>query len=236
VLETEFDNYTSEIEYIHYQVAAHTSDPHVVWTSLPDSGYSMDNLSPSASLVGVQSFVPEGLQLEWEPNTEEDLALYRVYRGTSIDFIPNTTNLVASTTETEVFDDEWRWDDGLWYKISAVDIHANESPFAILAPEELTGEEEMPAVDFLARNHPNPFNPSTKITFGIERPGHVSLSIYDAAGRLVRTLVDESSPAGRHDEIWRGMDGNGNGVSSGFHFYRLVTDGSVRTRKMVLLK
>jgi hypothetical protein len=238
VLETEFDNYTSEIEYIYYQVAAHTSDPLVVWTSLPDSGYSMDNLSPEVplGLIGIQSFNPEGLQLQWEPNIEEDLAEYNVYRGTSSDFIPSTVNLVTSTTDTEVFDGDWRWDTGFWYKVSAVDIHGNESPFALLAPEELTGDETTPAANFLSQNHPNPFNPSTRIKFGIQSAGRVSLEIYDAAGRRVRTLVDESRPAGQYDEIWRGMDDNGREVSSGVYFYRLVTGGYVQTRKMVLLR
>ena len=237
VLATDFDAYSSTIEYSYYQVAAHTSDPLVTWTSFPDSGYSVDNLAPTAplGLVGVQVFTPEGMELSWEPNIEEDLSGYRVYKGTSSDFIPDSFSLLATTDETVVFDDEWRWDISVWYKVTAVDIHQNESPVAVLAPDELTGGE-VPAANFLAQNHPNPFNPATKIVFGMKSPGPVSLRIYDASGRLVRTLVNENRVAGTYDEIWRGKDGNGRDVTSGVYFYKLVTGEYTDTRKMVMLR
>jgi hypothetical protein len=238
VLATDFDSYLSTSVYSYYQVAAHTSDPLVVWTSLPDSGYSVDNLAPTAplGLTGVQVFTPEGMELSWESNIEEDLYGYRIYKGTSSDFIPDEGFLVGSTDEPEFFDGDWRWDITVWYKVTAVDIHDNESSVAVLAPEEITGEEDLSAADFLAQNHPNPFNPATRIVFGMRNPGPVSLRIYDASGRLVRTLVDENRAAGTYDEIWRGTDGSGRDLSSGVYFYKLVTGEYTDTRKMVLLR
>ncbi len=66
---------------------------------------------------------------------------------------------------------------------------------------------------------------------------HVSLRIYDVAGRLVRTLVDERRVAGHKIEtVWDGLDDARQRVSTGVYFYRLETPGFVDQRKVLLLK
>jgi hypothetical protein len=88
----------------------------------------------------------------------------------------------------------------------------------------------------LAQNYPNPFNPSTEIAYQIPRAEHVSLSVFDISGRLVRTLVEGKRAAGPNREVWDGKDAAGHVVSSGVYFYRLEAGGYVRTKRMVLLK
>jgi len=95
---------------------------------------------------------------------------------------------------------------------------------------------DIPAVNSLAQNHPNPFNPTTTISFGLRERGAVSLKIYDAAGRLVRTLVDEVREAGTYRETWDGRNNRGTRVASGIYFYRMKTPGFVWSRKMALLR
>jgi hypothetical protein len=97
----------------------------------------------------------------------------------------------------------------------------------------------LPATPVLQQNYPNPFNPTTTIRFSIEQPDEIRLEIYDLAGRLVRTLIDnENKVAGEHLVLWDGRDDRGKPVGSGVYFYRLFSNGSKRfekTRKMVLL-
>ncbi len=88
----------------------------------------------------------------------------------------------------------------------------------------------------LEQNHPNPFNPTTVISFFITSAGHVSLEIYDSAGRSIRTLVDGVLPAGSRAMTWDGRDDNARPVVSGVYFYRLQTGKQVLSRKAVLLK
>ncbi|MDH3215372.1 MAG: T9SS type A sorting domain-containing protein, partial [Candidatus Krumholzibacteria bacterium] len=92
--------------------------------------------------------------------------------------------------------------------------------------------------DYLDHNYPNPFNPSTTIRYGIRRPAHVSLRIYNAAGQLVKTLVDGMQiPRAEGFAVeWDGHSDSGVSVASGVYFYRLVTSDFVQTKKMVLLK
>jgi len=234
------DSAESGIPYSVYMVSAHTTTPSVWFVSAPDSGYSVDNLPPGppGGLMAEQSFEPEGLALGWDVNEENDLSYYAVYRGLSEDFVPVAGNRIATPIDPECFDGEWRWNSGYYYKISAVDVHGNESGFVLLGPEDVTGIDtpKVPGASYLAQNCPNPFNPMTKIAFGLAVPGCVNLRIYDVSGRLVRELVDETRPAARYEEVWDGLDGAGRHAASGMYFYRLDAGTFTQTRKMVLLK
>jgi predicted lipoprotein with Yx(FWY)xxD motif len=237
---TLFDSTSVCDEYHYFQIVAHTTTPSVFWKSEPDSGYSVDNLipCPPVGLAGKQSFTPEGLELTWDRNTEADLGHYAVYRGSSSGFAPNEGNLVASPCDTMLLDTGWRWNGGYYYKVSAVDVHGNESGFALLTPDGVTDVEtpKAPAASYLAQNFPNPFNPTTRIAFGLGAPADVSLRIYDAAGRLVRVLAEGARPAGNYAELWDGRDSGGRAVASGIYFYRLQAGAFSETRKMTLLR
>jgi hypothetical protein len=240
IMATLFDSTATCDDYHYFQVAAHSSDPVMCWTSPPDSGYSVDNLAPCppAALTGEQRIVPAGLELTWNPNTEDDLDGYAIYRGPDEHFTPEPGNLLATSCDTLYFDGEWRWDSGYCYKVAAVDVHGNESECAQFCSDEVTGGEvpETPLANYLAQNFPNPFNPATRIAFGLEKPGRVSLRIYDAVGRLIRVLVDEHREAGRYEEIWDGTHSSGRSAASGIYFYRLNAGSFTATRKMILLK
>jgi len=92
--------------------------------------------------------------------------------------------------------------------------------------------------NYLGDNYPNPFNPSTTIRYGIKEKSHVSLTVYNAAGQLVRTLVDEVQipKQGGFKVEWNGESDSGTQVATGVYFYRLVAGNFELTKKMVLLK
>ena len=103
----------------------------------------------------------------------------------------------------------------------------------------VTGEDPpLPPAELvvLRQNRPNPFNPITTIAYGLPAPGHVTLRVYDVAGRRLRTLVDGEQPAGWREAAWNGLDENGRPAASGVYLYRLSAHGSVRTMKMILLR
>jgi hypothetical protein len=89
----------------------------------------------------------------------------------------------------------------------------------------------------LRQNYPNPFNPTTTIKYQVKTDGLVTLKIYNVAGQLVRTLINENVKAGVvHETQWHGLNDSGQNVSSGVYFYKLVTNNYTQTKKMVLLK
>lgn len=85
-------------------------------------------------------------------------------------------------------------------------------------------------------NIPNPFNPTTTISFANAQPSAVKLEIFNIKGQKVRTLVDEMLGAGTHKVVWDGDDDQGQSVSSGLYLYRLSAPDFVKTRKMMLVK
>lgn len=91
---------------------------------------------------------------------------------------------------------------------------------------------------FLSEAAPNPFNPTTTIRFGVKDRGNVTLKVYNVAGQLVRTLVNEvRTPRPEGFEVtWDGRNDSGTAVSSGVYFYKLSTSNFTQTKKMVLLK
>jgi hypothetical protein len=95
----------------------------------------------------------------------------------------------------------------------------------------------VPMVTGVLQNVPNPFNPTTTITYDVAEAGHISIEIYDVSGRLVRTLVNEGKAVGRYHTLWDGRDNVGAAVHSGVYFYRMSAPGrEPQTRKMLLLK
>ena len=88
----------------------------------------------------------------------------------------------------------------------------------------------------LSQNFPNPFNPQTTLSFSLPHQSHVRLSIYNIAGRLVRTLINEERAAGRYSAAWEGRDNTGGLVASGVYLYRMEAAEFVQTRRMVLLR
>jgi hypothetical protein len=221
-----------------FQVIAHTGDPGAYYVSAPDSGYSVDNLAPVAprGLFAIQ-LDSAALELVWRRNSTADLDHYAVYRGADASFVPAPGNLIASTADTSSVDTGWRSSAGDYYKVSAVDVHGNESDFALLQPDNITRIHDTPARTFLARNTPNPFNPTTRIAFSLDAPQVVTLEIYDARGARVRTLASGEHEAARRYEIsWDGRDDRGRPAASGVYFFRLSGEHVLLTRKAVLLK
>ena len=84
--------------------------------------------------------------------------------------------------------------------------------------------------------YPNPFNPQTTIRYNLASRQHVMLRVYDVSGAVVRTLVDESKPAGSYSLTWNGRDDHGSSVSSGVYFYRITAGSFSDVRKMTLIK
>ncbi|MFK7845139.1 MAG: T9SS type A sorting domain-containing protein [Rhodothermales bacterium] len=106
------------------------------------------------------------------------------------------------------------------YKLNAqepVDI-ADEQPIANNQP-------------VLFPNFPNPFNPTTTVSFELPNPGEVTLAVYDVMGRLTRTLSSEQLPVGRHEVVF-----DASGLPSGTYLIRMDTPNGFITRKAVLLK
>jgi len=103
-------------------------------------------------------------------------------------------------------------------------------------PAHLIASSDIPTGFTLGQNYPNPFNPTTQFSLDLTVETPVSFVIYNVAGQKVKTLVDDYMDAGVHTMTWDGTNDRGGAVSSGIYFYRVVIEGNVVTKKMVLMK
>jgi hypothetical protein len=94
-----------------------------------------------------------------------------------------------------------------------------------------------PAVPLsLYQNFPNPFNPSTTISYYLPENAPVTLAVYDVSGRRIADLVGKAEKKGRHSVAWDGKNESGGTAASGIYFYRLMAGKETVSRKMILLR
>ena len=99
-----------------------------------------------------------------------------------------------------------------------------------------TDNNELQKVTTLLPNYPNPFNPSTTISFSLSSSDVVDLSIYNAKGQKVRTLINEHMKAGTYQKVWDGKDNKNSSLSSGIYFAHMQIGTKGFTQKMLMIK
>lgn len=164
------------------------------------------------------------------PETAANVTNYNIYRdGDLLDTVSGSTTLtidanVPSGTYT--------------YNVSAIYYDVYESDLTDDFVVEVVAAGDVLPVNgtILHGNVPNPFNPTTAISFTLENSGHVTLEIFNVKGEKVRTLVNTDLEATLHSVIWNGQDDLGRTSASGVYFYKMKTGSFTSTKKMVLMK
>ena len=111
-------------------------------------------------------------------------------------------------------------------------------PIAVMnsTPTSVQTMETLPASYALYNNYPNPFNPSTLISYQLPQKSSVQLVVYDILGREVAVLVNEDQPAGSYKISFNARQTGGAPLPSGVYFYSLRAGDFIQTKKMILLK
>jgi hypothetical protein len=136
-------------------------------------------------------------------------------RGASVTFI-NSENALSSFKQAEEKEVE------LW---SLLENQITDG--GIYSPEI--------SKSILHKNYPNPFNPTTTISFSIPEQSKIQIMIYNIKGQKVKTVTNESFDKGNHFVVWNGVDDSGKSVSSGVYFYNLNVNGKSNSIKRCLL-
>lgn len=128
-----------------------------------------------------------------------------------------------------------------WLKPTSVQAFESDRNNAImsLVNGQSNSQSSTQSVDpatLLMSNYPNPFNPSTTISFNLPSVMNCKLEIYNLKGQRVTSLLNETRGAGKHTIIWDGLDEAGRPVSSGIYFYRLTTPQRTISAKMLMIK
>jgi hypothetical protein len=123
------------------------------------------------------------------------------------------------------------------YSVAAVYTTGTSEYTDIDVVVDLSNADDItPIVTALKGNYPNPFNPTTTISYDLATEGRVNISIYNVKGQLVKTLVNEHQEAASHTAVWDGRDSGNKNVATGVYFYRMSTPSYDKTNKMILMK
>ncbi len=192
-------------------------------------------------------------QLNWAANIEPDIisnGKYRIYRyGAEGEEPPVFTTHIAEINAYVGGQPVTQWTDPnpavgggrhkLFYAISAVDNTSLVSPLSNFDwvywdenwQKSVSGFTSQSFEYSLYNNFPNPFNPTTTISYSISKNGLVTLKVYDILGKEVAELVNEAKEAGNYSVTF-----NASELPSGIYFYTLTSGNFTATKKLILLR
>ena len=147
---------------------------------------------------------------------------------------------IGQTVVLEIFLDDrlGKWsgypDHGAWIGVDNISISTAKSGYSATVVTDI--EPVVPDNYFSLKSYPNPFSSTVTIEYTLLESGNVSIKIYNIAGQLVSTLVNEEKPAGQHSVQWNCKDNNEQDVNAGIYFYRIETGKLTQTNKLLLMK
>ncbi|MDP8203789.1 MAG: T9SS type A sorting domain-containing protein [Candidatus Tenebribacter mawsonii] len=129
------------------------------------------------------------------------------------------------------------YEDVIEYQIEVIDGEFTQLAIPMFETVDVEENEIIQLANILnLTNYPNPFNPSTTISFSVQNNSNVELSIFNIKGQKVTTLINEEMQKGKHSIIWSGLDSNNKSVSSGIYFYKIKASDQELVKRMLLLK
>jgi hypothetical protein len=214
-----------------------------MYTSFTLTFYVVDNNAPYApqnpalsSATGQNSNV----KVSWTANSEADIDYYEVWR--KISQINSNWYLIGTSTNSYFIDYEYLYtnpvgDFGLYYKVRAKDINSNYSNYSseVFCRAEGANKKSFATGDafeyLLSQNFPNPFNPSTEISYKLFEDGFVNITVYNTIGQEVALLVNQYQLAGKHVIQFKAEN-----LPSGIYIYKLQSGSFTDVKKMILTK
>ncbi len=199
-------------------------------------------LSSFTAAISADNYV----NLTWVTQTETGVQGFYVLRNSNEELASATTvsELIQATNtsqqQTYIFTDAELQEDGTYYYWlqnsdldGTVDFHG---PISIAYTIVGGGIPSIPLVTALGPAYPNPFNPSTTLSYSLAEPAPVVIDIYNQRGQIVRSYHKEHSAPGQFSLAFDGRDRNGVPLSSGVYLYRMSAGTFSQFRKMVLCK
>ncbi len=134
---------------------------------------------------------------------------------------------------------EWDDNDNFVLRVEVYNDLGSDSDTESIALQGLytpNADDVNPAYVVNLSNYPNPFNPTTTISFSLKQRENATLEIFNMRGQSINKLVSEELNEGSHNVVWNGNDQKGNPVASGVYFYRLTTPTVSQAQRMLLMK
>lgn len=139
----------------------------------------------------------------------------------------------------DLFAERVFYEDNIIYNVTVENEQNTEIAFNMTYEDPLVsinGNEIQNISGLNLKNYPNPFNPTTNISFNLPNESKVVLSVFNIKGQLVKNLVNTEMPKGQHSVFWNGLNERNRAVSSGVYLYKLKASNQESVKRMILLK
>ncbi|MDZ4120963.1 MAG: FlgD immunoglobulin-like domain containing protein, partial [Candidatus Cloacimonadaceae bacterium] len=193
------------------------------------------NISPQNSIV-----------LQWITESETNCSGFAIYRSKENNLVTairlNIFIPASNTSSQQVysFTDEEDLSPGMYYYwLEAVDYDGSTQYHGPVMIEYADGINDIPGIPLVTgiqKIYPNPFNPVTRIDYGLQKASQVQISIYNMRGQIVKNLLSTHQAAGMYYINWNGTDDKGTPCTSGSYLVRMQTPGKTIYKKVMLLK
>lgn len=181
-------------------------------------------------------------KLQWSANNEPDISTYKIYKkkdSPNYSYYASTSSLYyVDESETMLTGPYQANETQAYYKITAVDLGSHESGYSNEVNARVSGQPQdkisyrsKPNEYKLAQNHPNPFNPSTIISWQSPVSSLQTIKVYDVLGNEVAVLVNEVKAEGYHEVEFKAAE-----LPSRVYFYKLQASKYSSIKKMILAR
>jgi len=210
------------------------------WTdAFPEPPFDFNTITPLAD-AHLQS---ESVDFIWSKTTDPD-PLDEVYYRVVVakDWNDSDTYIYSDlTTDTTLsmtltMNDQYFWVVEAWDSDSLMTPSNSGQVYSFVLGSVSVLGAGIPTEFQLAQNYPNPFNPTTSIEYSLPEQADVKLMIFDIKGNTVKQWTYTNQSAGYYSVVWDGTNNNGNQVSTGIYFYRIIVGEFMQTKKMVFMK
>jgi hypothetical protein len=200
-------------------------------------------LSAFTATINAQNKV----MLMWITESESNCLGYNIYRNNELDLETalNLQVLIEGTNTSQqqsyVYVDQDLNSDGLvHYWLQSLEMDGSSAFYGPLSieyyPNGGNQNPALPLVTQLIGAYPNPFNPSTTISYAIDHPCVVRLEVFNSRGQLVRSITENHNQPGFYSKIWDGKSDLGVSVGSGIYLYRMSAGSFSSTKRFIMLK
>ncbi|MBL7013638.1 MAG: T9SS type A sorting domain-containing protein, partial [Candidatus Marinimicrobia bacterium] len=219
-------------------------------TRLDIGAFYFDKVPNAPTGFTILGDVGDHPELTWDEHEESDVNEFLIYRSLNYGaFLLTATVSQTNWVDTEVtINNEKKFSNRACYYIKAVDAIMQESPSTTPQCESVDiGLKKqaftlIPKVYEWSSAHPNPFNPTTTIQYGLPVSSHITFTIHNMVGQLIRTLQLREIPAGVHSIQWNSLNDAGEKVPSGMYIVQMKAISTnakkhfTNAQKVVLLK
>lgn len=183
----------------------------------------------------------------WVTESESNMVGYHLYRHNSPELVNSvrvTNSIVTAqnqpeTHEYQFTDREVEGNFTYYYWLQTIELDGTNEFYGPISVKVNGNDFETPVIPLVTQlngAYPNPFNPTTTISFDLADSSPVLIEIYNVKGQKVRTLVNDNMNAGSHRVVWDGKDSNYRNCSNGVYFYRMQTKEYNAVKKVIMMK